>query len=217
VRYVNGQYRRDLPRAVTIPGDVFVSETWYGPKESVYYVCDAFESITAPESVRVSAGFDTRRSAVEEAWRLLARQGRGRLLQGGHEVPIRWSLSFRHDAPPDCRERYGRKTTGERHLATALRRWAELPGRVSLYMARAVVAKGYQGATFPLTQTETRAALRFDPDTLRPLAREAFQLLDLTPSVIPDVLRVQRDSDLAATHWFGGPSWSQTRGTMSPA
>lgn len=211
MRYVKGQYKRDLPRADPAPGDVYVSETWYGPKSSIYYVSDAFESSTSPESVHVSHGFDLRRSAVDEAWRILARQGHGRLMNGLHEVPIRWALSFKRDVSPDCRERYARNTTGERHLATALRHWAELPGRVPIYMARAVASKCYLGASIPLTQTETRAALRFDPDTLRPMAREAFSLLDLTPSTIPDVLRLRLEDEPTATQDMGGPSWTLIR------
>lgn len=214
MRYVKGQYKRDLPRADVAPGDVYVSETWYSPKSSIYYVSDAFRSRTSAASVHVSQGFDLRRSAVDEAWRILARQGHGRLMHGNHEVPIRWSLSFKRDVSPDCRERYARNTTGERHLATALRHWAELPGRVPIYVARAVVAKDYLGASIPLTQTETRAALRFDPDTLRPMAREAFRLLDLTPSMIPDVLRLRLEDEPTATQDIGGSSWTLTRETL---
>ena len=208
MRYVKGQYKRDLPKAEPSPGDVFVSETWYGPKSSIYYVSDAFKSITSLESVHVSHGLDARRSAVDEAWRVLARQGHGRLLQGWHEVPIRWVLSFRPDVDPESRLTYARGTTGERHLATALRHWADLPDRVGLYFARAIVAKGYQGATLPLSQTETRAALRFDPATLRPMAREAFGLLSVQPlGLIPDVLKVRlTDVELTATGTNGGPS-----------
>ncbi len=189
MRYVKGEYKRDLPRTEPGPGDVFVCETWHGPQSRTYYVCDAMHS-GGGESVRLSQGFDTRRAAVDEAWRILADVGCGRLLHGRAEVPIRWSLTFRRDAPPECRERYGRNTTGERHLATALRHWAGLPKRTPIYVARAVVAKGYMGATFPLTQTETRAALAFDPNTLRPMAREAFAWLDVCVlGQIPEALR----------------------------
>lgn len=190
MRYVKGEYKRDLPTTNPGPGDVFICETWYGPKSSIYYVCDALYS-TGAETVRLSGGFDTRRAAVDEAWRILAEAGRGRLLHGCREVPIRWSLTFRRDAPPECRERYGRNSTGERHLSTALRHWAGLPKRTPIYVARAVVAKGYMGATILLTQTETRAALTFDPSTLRPMAREAFAWLDVHPlGAVPDALRL---------------------------
>lgn len=209
--YVKGQYKRDLPKAEPSPGDVFVSETWYGPKSSIYYVADAFRTSPDAETVHLSQGHDSRVRATAEAWRVLAQHGHGRLLVHQRymvEVPIRWVLSFRPDVDPESRLTYARGTTGERHLATALRHWADLPDRVGLYFARAIVAKGYQGATLPLSQTETRAALRFDPATLRPMAREAFGLLSVQPlALIPDVLKVRlTDADLTATGTTGGPS-----------